>query len=81
VAVIGWVLDLRQPGGMAAYRLDDYRVALSTQYLFWGLGICQVLRYRRRALAHLRREHPGAIESMRAGRPFVHPGFSDQEGV
>ena len=81
VAVIGWVLDLRQPGGMSAYGLDDYRVALSTQYAFWALGICQVLRYRRRALAHLRRHHPGAIESMRAGQPFVHPGFSDQEGV
>lgn len=81
MAVIGWVLELRQPGGMATYGLDDYRVALATQYLFWGLGTCQVLRYRRRALAHLRREHPGAIESMRAGRPFVHPGFSDSEGV
>ena len=81
MAVIGWVLDLRQPGGMAAYGLDDYRVALATQYLFWALGICQVLRYRRRAVAHLRREHPGAVEAMRAGQPFVHPGFSDQEGV
>jgi MFS family permease len=81
MAVIGWVLDLRQPGGMTAYGLDDYRLALSTQYLFWALGICQVLRYRRRAVAHLRREHPGAVEAMRAGRPFVHPGFSDQEGV
>ena len=81
MAIIGWLLDLRQPGGMAAYDLDDYRVAMSSQYLFWALGIFQIVRYRRRALAHLRREHPGAIESMRAGRPFVHPGFSDQEGV
>jgi len=81
MAVIGWVLDLRQPGGMTVYDLDDYRVALSTQYLFWALGICQVLRFRRRAVAHLHREHPGAAEAMRAGRPFVHPGFSDQEGV
>ncbi len=81
MAVIGWVLDLRQSGGMSAYDLDDYRVALSTQYLFWALGIFQVLRYRRRAVAHLRREHPGAVEALRAGRPFVHPGFSDQEGV
>ena len=81
MAVIGWVLDLRQPGGMTAYDLGDFRAALATQYAFWALGIWQVLRYRRRALAHLRREHPGAIESMRAGRPFVHPGFSDSEGV
>ena len=81
MAIIGWLLDLRQPGGMSAYDLGDYRVAMSSQYLFWALGTYQIVRYRRRALTHLRREHPGAIESMRAGRPFVHPGFSDQEGV
>jgi hypothetical protein len=81
VALVGVILDLRQPGGMAAYDLDDYRAALSVQYVFWALGIAQVLRYRRRGLAHLRREHPGAVESMRRGEPFVHPGFSDREGV
>ncbi len=81
IALVGVVLDLRQPGGMAAYDLDDYRAALSVQYLFWAFGITQVLRYRRRGLAHLRREHPGAVESMRRGEPFVHPGFSDREGV
>ncbi|WP_432476442.1 MFS transporter [Nocardioides sp. GXQ0305] len=81
VALVGVVLDLRQPGGMAAYDLDDYRAAFSVQYLFWALGITQVLRYRRRGLDHLRREHPGAVESMKRGEPFVHPGFSDREGV
>lgn len=81
VALVGLVLDLRQPGGMAAYDLGDYRAALSVQYLLWGVGIVQVLRYRRRGLAHLRRQHPGAVESMRRGEPFVHPGFSDREGV
>jgi cyanate permease len=81
VAIVGVVLDLRQPGGMAAYDLDDYRAALSVQYVFWAFGICQMLRYRRRGLAHLRREHPGAVESMRRGEPFVHPGFSDREGL
>jgi sugar phosphate permease len=81
VAIVGVVLDLRQPGGMAAYGLDDYRAALSVQYVFWAFGIVEMLRYRRRGLAHLRREHPGAVESMRRGEPFVHPGFSDREGV
>ena len=81
IALVGVVLDLRQPGGMSAYDLDDYRAALSVQYLFWAFGITQVLRYRRRGLVHLRREHPGAVESMKRGEPFVHPGFSDREGV
>ena len=81
MALVGIILDQQQPGGMDAYGLDDFRVALSVQYLFWGLGIVQILRYRARGLAHLRRVHPGAIESMRRGEPFVHPGFSDREGV
>ena len=81
MALVGIVLDLRQPGGMGAYGLDDFRVALSVQYLFWVVGIVQIVRYRARGLDHLRRIHPGAIESMRRGEPFVHPGFSDREGV
>jgi sugar phosphate permease len=81
MALIGIVLDLRQPGGMDAYGLDDFRWAMSVQYLFWAFGVVQILRYRSRGLAHLRRMHPGAVESMRRGEPFVHPGFSDREGV
>ena len=81
VALVGIVLDARQPRGMAAYDLDDFRLALSVQYLFWAVGVVQILRYRARGIDHLRREHPGAIESMRRGEPFVHPGFSDREGV
>lgn len=81
MALVGVVLDLRQPGGMNAYDLDDFRAALCVQYLFWTIGVVQILRYRRRGLAHLRRVHPGAVESMRRGEPFVHPGFSDREGV
>jgi sugar phosphate permease len=81
MALVGLVLDLREPGGVAAYDLTDFKVALSTQYLFWGLGAVQIVRYRWRALDHLRRVHPGAIETMKRGEPFVHPGFSDREGV
>ena len=81
MALIGVVLDLRQPGGMDAYDLDDFRWAMSVQYAFWAFGVVQILRYRRRGLDHLRRVHPGAVESMRRGEPFVHPGFSDREGV
>jgi MFS family permease len=74
IALIGLVLDLREPDGMAAYGLDDYKAAMSVQYVFWVVGVVQVLRYRRKGLRHLARVHPGAIESMRRGNPFVHPG-------
>ena len=81
MGLVGILLEWREPSGVAAYGLDDFRVALSVQYLFWGLGAVQVLRCRRRAIAHLHRLHPGAVEQMKRGEPFVHPGFVDREGV
>ncbi len=57
--LVGVVLDLREPRGASAYDLTDFKVALAVQYLFWALGAVQVLRYRRRAVAHLKRVHPG----------------------
>ena len=81
MALIGVVLDLREPLGMDAYDLGDFRTAMSVQFGFWGLGVVQVLRYRARGIAHLHRMHPGAVERMRRGEPFVHPGFSDREGI
>ena len=80
MALIGVVLDLVQPGGMDAYTLGDFKAALAVQYVFWGLGVVQILRYRRRGLAHLARIHPGAIEQLKTGQPFVHPGIGT-EGV
>ncbi|PKH43802.1 Cyanate permease [Nocardioides alpinus] len=80
MALIGIVLDLSNPGGMDAYTLDDFKLALAVQYVFWALGIVQTLRYRRRGLAHLARVHPGSVEQMKAGHPFVHPGIGT-EGV
>lgn len=78
---IGVVLDLRQPGGVDAYGLADFRVAMTVQYVAWGFGAVQIVRYRRKAIAHLRRVHPGAVEDLQAGIPFVHPGIGDREGV
>lgn len=80
MALIGVVLDLSAPGGMEAYTLGDFKLAMSVQYVFWAFGIVQILRYRRRGLAHLARVHPGSVEQMRAGQPFVHPGIGT-EGV
>jgi MFS family permease len=81
IGAIGVILQVREPGGMSAYGLDDFRVAMSVLFLGWALGVVQVLRYRQRGLAHLRREHPGAIETLKAGQPFAHPGFHDREGI
>jgi sugar phosphate permease len=78
--LVGLVLDLLS-GGSAAYDLEDFKWALSVQFVVLGVGVVQILRYRRKAIAHLRREHPGAVESMQRGEPFVHPGFADREGV
>jgi MFS family permease len=74
IALVGIVLDFREPGGMETYGLDDYKAALSVQYLFWALGVIQILRYRRKGIRHLQRVHPGAVEAMKRGEPFVHPG-------
>jgi len=79
IAVIGVVLDARQPSG--AYDLSDFKVALAAQFLFWAVGATQILRYRRKAVAHLRRVHPGAVERLRRGETFVHPGIGEAEGV
>jgi cyanate permease len=78
--IVGVVLDVRS-GGSAAYDLDDFRWAMAVQYPVWLLGVAQILRYRRKAIMHLRRVHPGAVESLQRGEPFVHPGFSDREGI
>ncbi|HET6562988.1 MAG TPA: MFS transporter [Marmoricola sp.] len=78
--LVGVVLDVRS-GGTAAYDLDDFKWAMSVQYLVWAIGAAQIVRYRRKAIAHLHREHPGAAEAMQRGEPFVHPGFADREGV
>jgi sugar phosphate permease len=81
MALVGLVLDLREPAGQTAYDLGDFRVAMSVQYVFWALGVFQVLRYRRKAIAHLVRVHPGAVEQLKRGETFVHPGIGDREGV
>jgi predicted MFS family arabinose efflux permease len=81
MAAIGIILDVREPRGASAYTLGDFRVALCAQYAFWLVGATQILRYRRKAVAHLRRVHPGAAEAMKRGETFVHPGVGDHEGV
>ncbi len=81
MAAIGVILDLREPRGADFYDLGDFRVALCAQYVFWVFGSIQILRYRRKALQHLERVHPGAVAAMKRGETFVHPGIGDREGV
>lgn len=78
---IGWILDLSSGGGEATYSLDDFRLAMASQYLFWAFGIWQILRYRRKAIDHLRRLHPEGLEKLKRGEPFEHAGFHEREGV
>ncbi|GAA5162645.1 HutD family protein [Ornithinimicrobium tianjinense] len=74
IGLIGLVLDTVAPGGPETYTLDDFRIAMSVQFPFWAVGAVQLLRYRRKGLAHLS-AHPGALEALRGGETLL-PGVS-----
>ena len=75
IALIGVVLDQLSPGGQEDYTLDDFRVAMSVQFLFWGIGIVQLVRYRRKSLRHIEDAHPAALDALRSGQTLL-PGIS-----
>jgi hypothetical protein len=75
IALIGVVLDRLAPGGPADYTLDDFRIAMSVQFVFWGLGIVQLVRYRRKSLRHIEEVAPEALEALRRGDTLL-PGIS-----
>jgi MFS family permease len=81
MGLIGVLLDWHSHGGSGTYRLDDFRVAMSVQFAFWAFGAVQILRYRRKAISHLHRLHPGVVEAMKRGEAVVHLGFHEREGV
>ncbi len=56
VVLVGLVLDWRTPGPGADYPPEAFVWAMSTQYLLWGLGVSQLLRYRVRARRFIDRE-------------------------
>ena len=74
MAGIGLVLDLRAPGGPDTYTTADFKAAMSVQFLFWGVGLVQLVRYRRKGREFIA-EVPGAIEALRAGEALL-PGIS-----
>jgi MFS family permease len=49
ILLVGLVLDLSSNG--SPYGLQDFRLALSVQYLFWAFGLFALLRARRRLRA------------------------------
>lgn len=48
ILLVGLILDART-GGSAAYRIDDFKVAMSVQYLIMGIGLVGILRTRKLA--------------------------------
>jgi MFS family permease len=67
VALIGIILDKVAPGGPSTYTVDSFRVAMSVQYVVWVFGLVQILRFRRKARAAVRRNQPDLYAAMRPG--------------
>jgi sugar phosphate permease len=68
VTIIGLILDRVAPGGPDTYTVDSFRAAMSAQYVVWGVGVLQIVRFRRRARRELRENDPQAYAALRAGR-------------
>ena len=71
VTLIGIILDRVAPGGPSTYDVDTFRIAMSVQYLVWGLGVSQILRYRRRVRRELKTSDPAAYDALRSGESIV----------
>lgn len=66
---IGVVLDMLTPGGGAQYSPEAFRWAMSVQFVLWGIGGVQIIRYRRRTRTELAERDPDAYARLRAGGP------------
>ena len=70
----GRARPVRRPAAWTPTRSATSSSRWRCSTLFWALGVVQILRYRRRGLAHLARVHPGSVEQMRAGPAVRAPG-------
>ena len=61
VVAIGLVLDWRTPGGGTNYTPSAFRWAMSLQYVLWAIGLVQILRWRRRTRALIRRQRAHGV--------------------
>ncbi len=64
VLAIGVVLDWRTPGPATGYAPSAFVWAMSCQYVLWGLGLVQLVRYRVKARKRLRTDDPEAFARM-----------------
>ncbi len=54
--LVGVVLDALHSGARGAYTLDEFRAALSVQYLVWAVGLAGIVRSRRQVRARMASE-------------------------
>jgi MFS family permease len=54
--LVGIVLDIRGADAAQGYHLDDFRVALSAQYVIWAVGVLGIVITRRKVRARLARQ-------------------------
>jgi Major Facilitator Superfamily len=67
VIAIGVLLDVQGPAVSTGWTLQMFRVAFSAQYVLWGVGVVQVLRFRRRTLRVLAERDPESYAALRRG--------------
>ncbi len=70
VIAIGLILDVKTPSG-SDYTPSAFRWAMSFQYLLWGIGLVQIVRYRRKARARLRSDDPELWSEMSGADPVL----------
>jgi MFS family permease len=71
ILLIGIVVDTATPGASTDYSLRAFRWAFAVQYLVWGLGVVNVLRYRQRTRRLLAERDPEAYAALRRGQVVV----------
>jgi MFS family permease len=54
--LVGIVLDVRGADAAHGYHLDDFRIALSAQYVIWAVGVLGIVIARRKVRARLARQ-------------------------
>ncbi len=57
VVAIGVILDLASPAS-GTYTPRAFMLAMSFQYVLWGIGLVQIWRYRHKARHYLREDYP-----------------------
>lgn len=67
IVAVGIVLDALS-GGTGTSSPQDYRWAMAVQYVLWGVGVAQILRYRRRIRSLTTRDQVARLVGLTARR-------------